>query len=374
MATIELDGIVRRFGDTTAVADVSLATERNDFLVLLGPSGCGKTTLLRMIAGLLSPTEGRIMVDGRDVTALPPRERDLAMVFQNYALYPHLTVERNLGFGLSVRRTGKPEIRRRVDEVAELLDLGPLLRRRPKELSGGQRQRVALGRAMVREPQAFLMDEPLSNLDAKLRSSTRTRLISLHRRLDTTFVYVTHDQVDAMTMATKVAVLNQGRTEQFGAPVEIYDRPATTFVAGFMGAPPMNLLPAELGTGADDRLVLRAPGVEIPLEHSAGSDPGVREVIVGVRPEHLVPVPVGADALGPVLRGRVDIVENLGNEEIAECEIGDRRVSVRGARPIGLAPGDALALTVRPEHVHLFGRQSGRRLVWEAEPASLLVP
>ncbi|WP_181782992.1 ABC transporter ATP-binding protein [Pseudonocardia pini] len=366
MAALELDGIVRRFGDTTAVADVSLRTERNDFLVLLGPSGCGKTTLLRMIAGLLSPTEGRILVDGQDVTTLPPRERDLAMVFQNYALYPHLTVERNLGFGLSVRRTGKEELRRRVDEVAELLDLGPLLRRRPKELSGGQRQRVALGRAMVREPRAFLMDEPLSNLDAKLRASTRTRLISLHRRLDTTFVYVTHDQIDAMTMATKVAVLNHGRIEQFGTPVEIYDEPASAFVAGFMGAPPMNLIPAELGTGPDDGLVLRAPDLEIPLPYRG--DPGVREVLVGIRPEHLATAPAGE------LRGRVDIVENLGSEEIAECEIGGARVSVRGARPIGIAPGDHTTLSVRPEHVHLFARQSGRRLSWEPEPASLLVP
>jgi multiple sugar transport system ATP-binding protein len=294
------------------------------------------------------------------------------MVFQNYALYPHLTVERNLGFGLSVRRTGKAEIRRRVDEVAALLDLGPLLRRRPKELSGGQRQRVALGRAMVREPRAFLMDEPLSNLDAKLRASTRTRLISLHRRLDTTFVYVTHDQIDAMTMATRVAVLNHGRIEQFGTPVEIYDRPASVFVAGFMGAPPMNLLPAELGTGDDGRLVLRGPGVEIPLPHLAGADPGVREVLMGVRPEHLVPVP--GDHTGPALRGRVDIVENLGNEEIAECEIGGTRVSVRGARPIGLVPGDHATLAVQHDYVHLFARQSGRRLAWEPEPAPVLVP
>ncbi|MFC4950003.1 ABC transporter ATP-binding protein [Pseudonocardia sp. GCM10023141] len=372
MAAIELDGIVRRFGDTTAVADVSLATERNEFLVLLGPSGCGKTTLLRMIAGLLPPSDGRILVDGRDVTPLPPRERDLAMVFQNYALYPHLSVERNLGFGLSVRRTGREEIRRRVDEVAELLDLGHLLRRRPKELSGGQRQRVALGRAMVRDPRAFLMDEPLSNLDTKLRASTRSQLISLHRKLDTTFVYVTHDQIDAMTMATKVAVLNHGRIEQFGAPVEIYDEPASAFVAGFMGAPPMNLLPAELSTDHDDRLVVRGPGVAVSLPHRGGTDPGARLVLLGVRPEHLVPVP--ADHTGPALRGRVDIVENLGNEEIAECQIGNQRVSIRGSRPIGLAPGDATTLAVRPEHVHLFARQSGRRLVWEPEQAPALVP
>ncbi|WP_435172989.1 ABC transporter ATP-binding protein [Gordonia hongkongensis] len=371
MASIELDGIVRNFGDTTAVAGVSLTTGRNDFLVLLGPSGCGKTTLLRMIAGLLPPSAGRILVDGKDVTTLPPRERDLAMVFQNYALYPHLTVERNLGFGLSVRKTGKAEIRRRVEDVAELLDLGHLLRRRPKELSGGQRQRVALGRAMVREPMAFLMDEPLSNLDAKLRSSTRTRLISLHRRLDTTFVYVTHDQVDAMTMATKVAVLNEGRIEQFGTPVEIYDEPASAFVAGFMGAPPMNLLPAELGRGVGGRLVLRSPGIDIELPYRVGEGLGVREVLLGVRPEHVVPVP--ADHDGPALRGRVDIVENLGNEEIAEVEIGDQRVSVRGARPIQLAPGDVTTLAVLPEHVHLFARQSGRRLTWEPDRAPVLV-
>ncbi|MEW1881490.1 MULTISPECIES: ABC transporter ATP-binding protein [Rhodococcus] len=365
MATLELDGIGRRFGDTTAVDNISLSTARNEFLVLLGPSGCGKTTLLRMIAGLLPPSEGRILVDGRDVTVLPPRERDLAMVFQNYALYPHLTVERNLGFGLSVRKIGKEEIRRRVDEVSEFLDLDGLLKRRPKELSGGQRQRVALGRAMVREPMAFLMDEPLSNLDAQLRSSTRTRLTALHRRLDTTFVYVTHDQVDAMTMATKVAVLNKGRVEQFGTPVEIYDKPASAFVAGFMGAPPMNLLPAELGTGVDDSLVLRAPGLEVPLPDQAGTGPGVRDVLLGVRPEHLLLVT--ADHVGPTLRGRVEVVENLGNEEIAAVEIGDQRVSVRGARPIHLIPGDIASLSVRPEHIHLFARSSGRRLVWDPE-------
>ncbi|MFW0783456.1 sn-glycerol-3-phosphate ABC transporter ATP-binding protein UgpC [Gordonia sp. CPCC 206044] len=368
MAALELDGISRHFGDTTAVSDISLSTEANEFLVLLGPSGCGKTTLLRMIAGLLEPSAGRILVDGDDVTTRPPRDRDLAMVFQNYALYPHLTVEKNLGFGLGVRHMPKKSIGRRVSEVADLLDLGPLLRRRPKELSGGQRQRVALGRAMVREPRAFLMDEPLSNLDAKLRASTRTELISLHRRLDTTFVYVTHDQIDAMTMATRVAVLNAGRVEQYGTPVEIYDEPATAFVAGFMGSPPMNLIPAELCSD-DGQLAVRAPGVDLVLP-MIGDESEKRAVLLGIRPEHLVPV--SANHPGPTLRGRVDIVENLGSEEVADCLLGETRISVRGPRPIGLTSGQSTTLAVDPERIHLFSAQSGRRLTWQSESVPAL--
>jgi multiple sugar transport system ATP-binding protein len=359
---IRLTNLTRRFGDVTAVSGVDLDIAGDDFLVLLGPSGCGKTTLLRLIAGLLEPTEGLIVLGDRDITRLPPRERDLAMVFQSYALYPHLTVERNLGFGLGVRRTPRADVRRRVHDVAALLDLHALLGRRPKELSGGQRQRVALGRAIVREPKAFLMDEPLSNLDAKLRASTRTELIKLHARLATTFVYVTHDQIDAMTMATRVAVMNAGQIEQVGTPVQIYDEPATVFVAGFMGAPPMNLLDAQLRTDDRGLLGVHAPDVHVSLW--PGADPP-RDVVLGVRPEHLRPVP--ADHPGPVLRGRVDVVENLGSEEVAGCLMGTQRLAVRGPRPLGLRPGDDVTVSADPASFHLFDRTSRRRLTWLPE-------
>ncbi|MDT3442333.1 ABC transporter ATP-binding protein [Pseudofrankia sp. BMG5.37] len=383
MARIRIEGLSKVFGATRAVDDVSLDVADGDFLVLLGPSGCGKTTLLRMIAGLIQPSTGRILVEDRDITYLPPRERDVAMVFQSYALYPHLSVERNIGFPLRAARRPKAEIAARVREVAAQLELDGLLGRRPRELSGGQRQRVALGRALVRDPRAFLMDEPLSNLDAKLRTATRTELTALHRRLGSTFVYVTHDQVEAMTMATRIALLDGGRVEQVGTPTEVYDQPASVFVAGFLGAPPMNLLPAT-AAGRGGQVVVTADGVEIPL-WPGGADP--TEVTLGIRPEHLRMLPAGAPA--PVgsarLAGTVTGVENLGSEEVGWLAVGaasaastDRKggtggdaasaaVAVRGPRPLSLAIGDRVALTVAPEHVHLFSRDSGRRLAWRPD-------
>jgi multiple sugar transport system ATP-binding protein len=368
MSELEVEGLTRRFGDVTAVAELSMTVPAGEFLVLLGPSGCGKTTLLRMLAGLLEPTEGRILLGGEDITWRSPQDRDLAMVFQSYALYPHLTVERNLGFGLKARKLPREERRRRVQEVAGLLELGELMRRKPKDLSGGQRQRVALGRAIVRHPKAFLMDEPLSNLDAKLRGTMRTELIKLHRRLATTFVYVTHDQVDAMTMASRVAVLNHGRLEQLGTPVEVYDEPASVFVAGFFGSPPMNLVPAEVVTADGGMLEARSRGLRVPLWE--GSAPR-RAVTLGVRPEHLAVA--AADHDGPAMRGIVDVVENLGNEEIAFCTTPGGSVAIRGPRPLGLALGQAVTLSARPEHFHLFDETSGRRLRWHS-PALSAVP
>jgi len=369
VSSIRIEGLTRRFGSgdgaVTAVDGITLDVADGEFLVLLGPSGCGKSTLLRMLAGLTPPTGGRILLDDRDITAAAPRERDLAMVFQSYALYPHLTVAKNIGFPLRTRRRRDPHIdaAARVAEVAQVLGLEELLDRRPRALSGGQRQRVALGRALVRDPGAFLLDEPLSNLDATLRTATRAELTDLHRRLRSTFVYVTHDQVEAMTMATRIAVLNQGRLEQVGTPEEVYDAPASTFVAGFIGSPAIGLLPAELrGVGGELRAV--GEGVDLPL----GAGEGTRDVLVGVRPEHLR---IGTgDAR---LHGTVRLVENLGGEEVAHVEVGGGRVALRGPRPLGLTVGDAVSLTCDPDRIHLFSATSGRRLVRTPEPARTAV-
>jgi len=361
VSRIQLDALTKRFGPTTAVDGVDLAVGDGEFVVLLGPSGCGKSTLLRMVAGLIPATSGRVVVDGRDVTDVPPRDRDLAMVFQSYALYPHLTVEKNIGFPLRARGTSRAEIRRQVGEVAADLGLSDLLHRRPKELSGGQRQRVALGRALVRSPGAFLMDEPLSNLDARLRTATRTGLTALHRRLGATVLYVTHDQVEAMTMATRIVLLDDGHVEQVGTPTEVYDHPATTFVAGFLGAPPMNLLPATASV-RDGRLHAVADGLDVTVLPDAAGDTTDRDVTVGVRPEHLVLA--SADDSSVVARGEVADVENLGNEEIARVAVGDEVLSVRGPRPLRVSVGDRVALATDPAHVHLFDRATGRRLQW----------
>jgi multiple sugar transport system ATP-binding protein len=358
MTGISLDGVGRKFGSTVALEEISIEIPDGEFLVLLGPSGCGKSTLLRILAGLLAPTSGRVVIDGKDVTALPPGDRDIAMVFQSYALYPHLSVEKNLGFGLRVRHRSKEEIAAKVAAVAEQLQLSGLLTRKPKELSGGQRQRVALGRAVVRNPKAFLMDEPLSNLDAQLRTATRVELTELHRRLATTFVYVTHDQVEAMTMATRIAVMNHGHLEQIGTPAEVYDEPASTFVATFIGAPPMNLIPATARSVAGTVRLL-ADGVDVEL---ARGELGPREVLIGVRPEHLTFAVEGG--AGPRLAGVVVAMENLGSEEVAFCSIGDTQVALRGPRPLGVTPGERVTLTVAPERVYLFDPVTTRRLVW----------
>jgi multiple sugar transport system ATP-binding protein len=368
VSRIQIEGLTRRFGDVTAVDHVDLDVPHGDFLVLLGPSGCGKSTLLRLLAGLTPPTAGRIRLDGRDITDTPPRDRDLAMVFQSYALYPHLTVARNIGFPLRTRRRPRAEIAERVEAVTGVLGLGDLLHRRPRELSGGQRQRVALARALVRDPGAFLLDEPLSNLDATLRTATRAELTELHRRLGATFVHVTHDQVEAMTMATRIAVLNAGRLEQVGTPAQVYDEPASVFVAGFLGSPAMGLLPGRL-EAADGVLHVRAADADVPLGLPADGDVG-REVVAGVRAEHLTLAPPGTGHL----RGSVRLVENLGSEEVAHCLVGAARLAVRGPRPLGLAAGDPVALTTTPDHVHLFDAAGGRRLVRRPAPIPVGAP
>ncbi|WP_067466708.1 ABC transporter ATP-binding protein [Nocardia amamiensis] len=359
MARLRIEAVSKQFGAAHAVRAVSLDIADGEFLVLLGPSGCGKSTLLRMIAGLEDPTGGRILLDDEDITHQAPQQRDLAMVFQSYALYPHLTVAKNIGFPLRARRTPRAKIAERVSEVAGILGLTELLRRRPAALSGGQRQRVALARAMVRDPGAFLMDEPLSNLDAKLRSATRAELIALHERLGATFLYVTHDQVEAMTMADRIALLNEGRVEQVGTPTELYDRPRSTFVAGFLGAPPMNLFPAAV-TERDGVLRVVADGIDTELAISTADFGDDIEVVAGIRPEQLRLDPTGSD-----IRGRVTMVENLGSEELIHFTTGDRTLCARAPRPAGVAADDSIALRVDPARIHLFHAASGLRLTWQ---------
>src|SRR5690348_17082649 len=325
VAEINLDNVSKVFsGGVTAVDDVSLEIGSGEFLVLVGPSGCGKSTLLRMIAGLERLSDGTISIGGRDVTDLPPRSRDVAMVFQSYALYPHMTVRENLGYGLKVRKTPKHEIRERVVRAAQLLGLDELLDRKPSALSGGQRQRVAMGRAIVREPQAFLMDEPLSNLDAKLRVSMRAQLGALHARLATTTVYVTHDQIEAMTLGQRVAVMREGRIQQADTPQELYTRPANLFVAAFIGSPAMNLVEADVERGE-----LRFGGHSIPLPSTGAPGPG--QVIAGVRPEAFEDGAF-ADPSLPRLMARVEVVEELGADTDVIFMVDAPRVEVSEVR------------------------------------------
>jgi multiple sugar transport system ATP-binding protein len=311
MARIELDGVTKVFGsDVIAVDDVSLHIDDGEFMVLVGPSGCGKSTILRIIAGLEDVTVGEVIIGDRQVTDLPPKERDIAMVFQNYALYPHMTVEQNLGFGLKLRKMSKDEIKARVNDAAKILGLEPLMQRKPAALSGGQRQRVAMGRAMVREPIAFLMDEPLSNLDAKLRVQMRAQLAQLHERLKTTTVYVTHDQVEAMTLGERVAVLRDGVLQQVDTPQNLYNHPANLFVAAFIGSPPMNLVEAHIASGK-----VSFATFELPLSPSDDlRDYEGRSVILGIRPSDLEDTAVWSNDVLPSIEITADVTEELGSE------------------------------------------------------------
>jgi multiple sugar transport system ATP-binding protein len=311
MATITLDGVTKVFGDrVVAIDDVSLEIGDGEFMVLVGPSGCGKSTILRILAGLEEVTAGEVRVGDRDVTDLPPKDRDIAMVFQNYALYPHMTVADNLGFGLKLRKTPKDERASRVTDVARILGLEPLMDRKPAELSGGQRQRVAMGRAMVREPVAFLMDEPLSNLDAKLRVQMRAELSRLHDRLGTTTIYVTHDQVEAMTLGHRVAVLRDGILQQVDTPQNLYNRPANLFVAAFIGSPPMNLVEAELGEGT-----VSFGGLELPtVDHAGLTARRGQRVILGIRPSDMEDCEVWRNERLPSIDVVAEVTEDLGSE------------------------------------------------------------
>ncbi|APZ44023.1 ABC transporter ATP-binding protein [Acidihalobacter ferrooxydans] len=354
MATLTLRSLAKRFGESVALTPTDLEVADGEFVVLVGPSGCGKTTLLRMVAGLESPSGGDILIGGQRVNALEPRARDIAMVFQNYALYPHMSVRKNLAYGLKLRRMDKAEIARRVAWAAELLGLNEYLDRKPRALSGGQRQRVAMGRAIVREPQVFLFDEPLSNLDAKLRAAVRVEIKRLHQRLATTTLYVTHDQVEAMTLAQRVVVMNRGRVEQIGHPSEVYARPATTFVAGFLGSPPMNLFEARLTAAGD---AVEVSGLDAPLPLPAPVANGNRAVTLGIRPEAFVPDTAGT------LPFALDLEEPLGAETLLHGQLGGQACTLRLSADT--LPADATAVTrlsVVPEALHLFDAESGARL------------
>jgi multiple sugar transport system ATP-binding protein len=378
MAAIEFDHVSKRFPDgTVAVDDVELTVNDGEFMIFVGPSGCGKTTALRMVAGLEEITSGEIRIGGRVVNDLEPPDRDIAMVFQNYALYPHMSVEDNISFPLRMQRINKTEMKNRAREVAELLGIGDLLRRKPRELSGGQRQRVAMGRAIIRHPQAFLMDEPLSNLDAKLRVQMRAELVKLHRRLGVTTIYVTHDQTEAMTLGQRVAVLSKGVIQQVDEPQGLYRRPANTFVASFIGSPPMNFIRGRF-VGEREAVEVGPYRIELPaaLRGKVRSDAGP-DAIVGLRPEEFEDVRVDGAGAPTVMPALVEITEQLGPETYAYfrveglevVEIGDRPVELAGALSARLDPrtraaaGERLNLSVNAEGLHLFDPESGQSLI-----------
>ena len=353
MASVVIRDVRKAFGLTPVIHGVAITIDDGQFVVLVGPSGCGKSTLLRMIAGLENITSGEIIIGDRVVNELPPKERDVAMVFQNYALYPHMTVAANMAFSMKLRGAPKDEIEKRVKHAAEILGLTQLLERYPRQLSGGQRQRVAMGRAIVRDPQVFLFDEPLSNLDAKLRVQMRTEIKELHQRLKTTTVYVTHDQIEAMTMADKIVVMHDGRVEQIGAPLELYDQPQNLFVAGFIGSPAMNLLNGTIR--ANGTLEFEGSGgARLPLA-AAPRDSDGRKAIYGVRPEHFSIVDDGVEVV-------IQVVEPTGSEIQIVAKLGDTEIvaAFRERRPF--KPGDKIRLKPDPRLVHLFDAASGQRL------------
>jgi multiple sugar transport system ATP-binding protein len=357
MAAISFDHVSKRYDGASVLEDLSLCIDDGELLVLVGPSGCGKSTALRLIAGLEDVTQGTLTIGGRVVNDVPPRERNVAMVFQSYALYPHMTCFENMAFALELRRCPRDEVRRRVGEAARALGIEHLLTRKPKALSGGQQQRVAIGRAIVREPDVLLMDEPLSNLDAALRGSMRAELTRLHRRLGTTFVYVTHDQTEALTLGSRIAVLRGGVLLQCDTPRRIYDRPACLFVASFIGSPPMNRLSAELSPDGEGARI-SAPGLCLALPRAPSRRAG--RVIVGIRPEHLVPAPEGA---APGLTATVEMIEEVGFESLVHLRSDGAEIVCRWADRATLpAVGARAFLSVEPSAVHLFDPRSEARL------------
>jgi multiple sugar transport system ATP-binding protein len=358
MATVTFDHVTKKYGEVLAVDDLDLEIQDGEFMVLVGPSGCGKTTSLRMIAGLEEISSGTLRIGDKVVNDVAPKDRDIAMVFQSYALYPHMTVYDNLAFGLKLRKVPKSDIDKRVQEAAAILDLGKLLARKPKELSGGQRQRVALGRAIVREPAVFLMDEPLSNLDAKLRVQTRAEIARLHQRLKTTVVYVTHDQVEAMTMGTRIAVMSDGLLQQVGTPQALYDKPVNRFVAGFIGSPAMNFIDVTVNGGGADA-TLQGADFSLPLPsrfRDAIGPGGGRKLIAGIRPEHLELGTVPGEAA--TIQVKADVVEYLGNEELLHVTAGNKELVAVVGTEHKVRPGDIVNLIVPLDKLHLFDAET----------------
>ena len=355
MAAVRITGVQKWFGSTHIIRGVDVTIADGEFCVLVGPSGCGKSTLLRMIAGLEEISHGEVLIGDKVVNRMAPKERDIAMVFQNYALYPHMTVRENMSFALALAKQPKTEIDAHVKKAADILGLVPYLDRYPRQLSGGQRQRVAMGRAIVRDPQVFLFDEPLSNLDAKLRVQMRTEIKELHQRLKTTSIYVTHDQIEAMTMADKIVVMKDGLVEQTGGPLELYDRPANLFVAGFIGSPAMNIIPGTVRMGAAAPHVVFADGATLPLPLGARAAEG-QPVCYGIRPEHCALVGSGG------LPSEVVVVEPTGADTQLYCRFNGQEVNAMVRDRVDCRPGDRIALTPDLGRAHLFDAASGVRL------------
>ncbi len=353
MAAVDIKDVRKAFGSTEVIHGVDIHINDGEFVILVGPSGCGKSTLLRMIAGLETVSAGEIRIGPRVVNDVPPKDRDIAMVFQNYALYPHMTVAANMSFSLKLRGASKAEIGERVDRAAGILGLTQLLERYPRQLSGGQRQRVAMGRAIVRDPQVFLFDEPLSNLDAKLRVAMRAEIKELHQRLKTTTVYVTHDQIEAMTMADRIVVLHDGVVEQMGTPLELYDRPGNTFVAGFIGSPSMNFFKGKVAVNGKAAFV-GDNGVTFPLTSAPANIDG-RPAVLGVRPEHIHIDPKGVPA-------EVVVVEPTGSETQVVVKSGDKEMICLFRERISAQPGDKIPILPDPSVTHLFDAATGQRL------------
>src|SRR5213592_3639970 len=360
MATVTFDHVTKAYADgTIAVNELDLLIKDGEFLVLVGPSGCGKTTALRCLAGLEEITQGRIKIDARVVNRVPSKDRNIAMVFQSYALYPHMTVFDNLAFGLKLLKTPKKEIKRRVDEAARILNLETLLERKPRALSGGQRQRVALGRAIVREPAAFLMDEPLSNLDAKLPVQTRAEILRLQRRLETTTVYVTHDQVEAMTMGDRIAVMNHGVLQQIGSPPELYDNPVNVFVAAFIGSPAMNFATAKADDGA---LMLGETKLELSgRQAKAAAENRGRDLLIGFRPEDLLLDGMGGSHAVQI-PAQIDVVEYLGHEELIHAQAEGHEIVALVPSEKKVQAGEKLAFTIPVEKLHVFDPETEHNL------------
>jgi multiple sugar transport system ATP-binding protein len=361
MSSIKYEHVWKRWGDVVGVQDLNIDIADKEFLVFVGPSGCGKSTSLRLLAGLEEITEGNIYIGDRLVNDVPPKDRDIAMVFQSYALYPHMTVYDNMAFGLKLRKTPKSEIDKRVKEAGEILEIANLLDRKPKQLSGGQRQRVAVGRAIVRKPAVFCMDEPLSNLDAKLRVSARAQISKLHQRLETTFIYVTHDQIEAMTMGTRIAVMKDGLLQQIDTPQNLYDRPDNVFVAGFIGSPAMNFFEATL-TASDGNFFVDTGAfrVQLPVDRSAVYKPHAgKQVIFGMRPEDVHDAQYAPSGIqSAVIEGQVDVTELMGNEVVVYVLVGDHQFLARVDPRTSFRVGNKVQVVMNMDNAHIFDRET----------------